>query len=259
MNKLVKWALVAVLLYILITKNNKSTFINFSTQEPSVLNQYFDKIVCISIPKRRRHMENMMRKYNIDAEIFPAYMKDAMDRQKLINEGFITPDCSLNDGRICCHYSHMQVLKNFIDNPLARNILVFEDDMGDDYRSSSDLNDKVRPYLESLPQGWNYLNLGTCWDKCNMIKSLPGNKLWKTTYRPLCRNAIAFSKQGANTVYSMCRPMKDKPGDNMIAEVIKNGYLPNSYNTDKQLFKQNREQWGTNLNNTAMYLPQCTN
>ena len=152
----------------------------------------------------------------------------------------------------------MQVLKDFLKDPHARNILVFEDDMGDDYENAEDLNRKVGPYLDSAPRDWNYLNLGTCWDKCHQMGKLPTTKMWKKSYRPLCRNAIAFTKEGAKIVYNMCQPMKDKPGDNMIGQLISSGYLPNAYNTSTQLFKQNREQWGTNLDNNAMHLPLCT-
>ena len=203
-------------------------------------------------------MERLMNKWNIKAHIHPAYMKDRIDKEQLIREGFISPHCSLNDGRICCHYSHMQVLKDFLDDPNAQSVLVFEDDMGNAYRDAEHLNKTLEPYLKTIPQGWNYLNLGTCWELCKYNKRT-NTPYWQKSYRPLCRNAIAFSKSGASTVYNMCRPMIDKPGDNMIGNLITSGHLSNAYNTPKQLFSQNRQEWGTNLGNEHMAPPQCSN
>jgi GR25 family glycosyltransferase involved in LPS biosynthesis len=201
-------------------------------------------------------MEKMMRRYNIKADIFPAYLKDNMDKQKLIDEGFITPDCTLNNGRICCHYSHMQVLKNFLDDPHSKNILVFEDDMDQKYSGSEQLNNIIKPYLENVPYGWNYLNLSGSYEDCDKTRPTD-SPYWRNAYSILHRNAIAFDKNGARTVYNMCRPMKDKPGDVLISELIKNNYLGNSYYTTKQLFRQDRENWGTNLGNSEPKQPIC--
>ena len=250
---------ICVCLYLLwcMCTRGKSTFFNFSGQPRSVLNEYFDRVVCVTIPKREQHMRDIMRKWNVDAKIHPAYMKDTMDKEQLIREGFITPGCKLNDGRICCHYSHMQVLKDFLDDPQAKNILVFEDDMGPMYKNANHLNKVLTPYLKNIPKGWNYLNLGTCWENCNFNRRT-NTPYWQHSYRPLCRNAIAFSKEGASIVYNMCKPMVDKPGDNMIGNLISSKILRNAYNTPKQLFSQNRKVWGSNLdNNGDVAPPQC--
>ena len=214
---------------------------------PCILNDYFDKVVCISTPKRKNSMSRILNIWNVDYEFYDAYLKTDYDENALVKEGFIDSECSLNKGRVCCHYSHMQVLKEFIDDPEAKTLLVFEDDMEFTYNNVKQLNKILEPFLKSLPHDWNYLNLGPCYEECS--KTTSENTHWRNAYKTVCRNAIAFSKSGARIVYRNCKPMVDNAGDAMIAQLIMYNKLPRAYISTGQLFKQNRALFSSNLGN----------
>ena len=115
---------------------------------------------------------------------------------------------------------------------------------------SSDKKNVITNFVEttkSLPKGWEYANLGRCWDDSSKEKKV--NDYLVRSTRPLCRHAYVVSRNGAKKILNYCLPMKGYPGDHQYAEMVRKKIL-NAFSSKKQVFFQNREALGSNLNNT---------
>ena len=246
-----------ILIIIIIISTNlfikKESFTNNITIfEKNCIDTYFDKIVCIVMPNRKLHMKNTFLQWGIkNVEYFDAINKSEYTHQSFINNNLLSSNYSsyLNLGRICCHVSALLVYQNFINSD-AQNIIIFEDDLyKDEYKNMSDFNKKIKPYLLNIPSNWNYLNFGKCSDYCNL--SINTNKYWSIPARPLCRTAIALTKTAAKSIVKYTSFMQQKSGDHMISDLIQDKKFI-AYSSNKQLFKQDRPQFGSNLNNNNL-------
>lgn len=226
------------------------------THKPSnALHAHFDAIYVICIPSRWDHMKRLMKRWGIAATMWPAYLKSTMNREDLVQEGFLHPKAEVSSGRICCHYSHLAVLKDFLASE-HKTCLVFEDDLADSYRNADECNTAVGPYLANLPTTWNYVNFGACWEFCNFATS--ANGFWSQAHTPRCRHAIGFSREGAEICVKQTQPMTQRSGDTMLAMLLLTQSLPHGYTTTKTLFAQNRETFGTSLGNFDNVNRQCS-
>ena len=222
------------------------------------IDNYFDKIVCITMPNRKAHMQNTFKKWGISKiEFF-----DAIDKSKYTHQDFIDQKILsryfhpyLNLGRICCHLSALTVYNNFIQSD-AKNIFIFEDDLDiNQYKNISDFNEQIQPYIQNIPDDWEYLNFGKCSDYCKL--SIQKNNYWSIPARPLCRTAIALKKKAAKSIIKHTSFMKKYPGDIMISNLIKNKMFV-AYSSNTQLFKQDRQTFGSNLeNHNIVHLKMC--
>tara|TARA_Y100000389_G_scaffold204989_1_gene261704 strand:+ start:17473 stop:18219 length:747 start_codon:yes stop_codon:yes gene_type:complete len=220
------------------------------------LDNYFDMIVCICIPERKKHMQKTFKKWGIKTvRFFDAFLKKDYTHADFIKMGFLTENYSdyLNIGRICCHYSATNVYKEFL-NSKAQSILIFEDDLNKStFRNVNDLNTYLGPVLAGIPNDWEYLNFSKCHDFCK--KNKPVNKFWSIPNRPLCRTAIALKKRAASIIVAETSPMTAAPGDRMIGNLIKDRRFK-AYSTTNIVFRQHREKFGSNLGNNAPTNPQ---
>ena len=205
----------------------------------NILNERFDKIVCVSIPSRKERMEKIFDNWGLQVTFHDAFLKKDLNRDEFVSQGFITPDCSLNDGRICCHYSHCQVYNDFLNDPNVNTILIFEDDLHENVKN-------IDQIVSNIPDDWDYINFGPCWEKCS--KTTKVNKYFVESFKPKCRHAYALNKKATYTILNNTTPMKDKAGDEMIADLIESKKFK-SYSTNHMVFGQNRGELGTNLGN----------
>lgn len=242
-------ALIITIILSKISYTQRETFDSFIFPSNNCIDAYFDKVVCIVMPNRKSHMQETFSQWGITkVEFF-----DAIDKSKYTHADFISKNLLssayspyLNLGRICCHVSALTVYNNFMHSN-AKNILIFEDDLyKDEYKNKSEFNNKIQPYLESIPMNWDYLNLGKCSDYCNLSGEL--NDYWSIPFRPLCRTAIALSKHAAKSILLNTSFMKEIPGDVMISELIKRKMFK-AYSSNTQLFKQDRRNFGSHLEN----------
>ena len=168
--------------------------------QSNCLDNYFDMIVCICIPERKSHMKRTFKQWGINnVEFFDAYVKDKYTHDFFIKKKFISPQygSGLNTGRICCHYSAIQVYKKFIHSK-ANRLLVFEDDLNtSSYVSPNHFNQVLEPFIKNIPNDWEYLNFSKCADHCFKNKEI-NNSYWNIPYRPLCRTAIALKKESCS-------------------------------------------------------------
>ena len=214
---------------------------------------HFDKCYIIYLDKRKESIEKLFKYLNIEPTMFSAIHKDIIQRDVLIQNNLINEDSSLNMGRIACHLSHLYVLQEFLKNDKLQTCIIFEDDLA----IPKNLNRLVKRFnkaMKDLPKDWDVINFGGCWDTCNTRTRIT-NELFKST-RAQCRHCYGVSKNGARIILSNTLPMSARPGDFSINALSEKGLL-NMYVTSPSLFFQNREDFGTNLGNTALIQKEC--
>ena len=214
---------------------------------------HFDKCYIIYLDKRKESIEKLFKYLNIEPTMFSAIHKDIIQRDVLIQNNLINEDSSLNMGRIACHLSHLYVLQEFLKNDKLQTCIIFEDDLA----IPKNLNRLVKRFnkaMKDLPKDWDIINFGGCWDTCNTRTRIT-NELFKST-RAQCRHCYGVSKNGARIILSNTLPMSARPGDFSINALSEKGLL-NMYVTSPSLFFQNREDFGTNLGNTALIQKEC--
>jgi|SaaInlStandDraft_7_1057024.scaffolds.fasta_scaffold03583_2 GR25 family glycosyltransferase involved in LPS biosynthesis len=247
--------IIIILLIILLLNNYKrqtiSNMANINWSSP--IQKYFDKIYVITLPQRKEYIENIMKNINLNPIYFSAKLKNELDYNKLINDNIVKRQFvkKKNYGRIACHYSHISVLQNFLDSN-AETCLIFEDDIRP-IENVTHLNDTFKNNISELPDDWDILYLGRCWDNCKKQTKISLN-IYKL-YTPKCRHAYAVTKKGAEIILKYSIPQYIA-GDKIYAELIKNNKLQ-AYGFSPQLFLQNRENLGSTLGNINV-LKECS-
>tara|TARA_B100001093_G_scaffold419599_1_gene411202 strand:+ start:765 stop:1553 length:789 start_codon:yes stop_codon:yes gene_type:complete len=247
-----------VLLFVFYFSNNKDE----KFKNPITIEQ----IYVIALPKRKQYMLKLLKHFNLNGQFVEPILKDYLDRNYLIKKNILHKNylkqgqifkqkesgnfSGLTNGRIACHLSHMKTLKTFLDSN-KKNCLIFEDDikMTDPKITIA----KFKQLLQYLPNNWEYVNLGRCWDKCK--NDLQINKCLVKSERALCRHAYIVNRKGAQKILNHCLPMRGYPGDWHYAKMTKYKLI-NGYSSIKPIFFQNRNM-GSNIGNGSFNQPTC--
>jgi GR25 family glycosyltransferase involved in LPS biosynthesis len=229
---------------------NKETF--YDNDQKDWLSNIFDSVYVICIPERLQYVYDFCESFKIRPVLFNAILKDQINYDNAHN---------LKMGEIACALSHENVLQNFLKTD-AKHILIFEDDimyLSDNFYTNMNINLKfINDYIEnafkSLPDDWDLLYLGRCWDNCsNHIKI---NDFIVKTKRTLCNHAIVFSRKGAQKIIdNIVHPMS-VPIDHLISNLNYNNII-NAYATILPLFYQNRLDLTSTIGNFDS-LPVCS-
>ena len=226
-----------------------------------------DKVYVIALPERKNYMKKVLKYYNINAEFIIPFLKNKLNIKKLINRKLLKKDyldesrkamkysknySGINNGRIACHLSHMKALSYFLKSK-NNNCIIFEDDIKMD--DPGNKINKIKEIMDSVPDDWELINLGRCWDDC--FRSIKINPLLVKAYSPKCRHAYIINRKGAKKILQYCLPIGGFPGDNLISYYIKKGII-NCYASNNAIFLQNREVMGSNLNNKNQIMYECT-
>ena len=100
--------------------------------------------------KRNAHLRNVIR--------FPAVDGRLLDRDDLLREGLITPDCEYTAGALGCALSHSNLWKKALEE--NKTITVFEDDTVVTHR----FEEKALQCLATLPKDWDFVQWGYIFD-----------------------------------------------------------------------------------------------
>lgn len=209
---------------------------------------------CIYIPNREKYIKKLFRKLNLQPNFIQGIDKNIIDIDNLIKNKKVKKYKNVNQGRIACHYSHLKVLKDFLETDKERCI-IFEDDLKTKYNTFNTVN-LLFDTLHNIPDDCDILYLGYCWEKCNKVKSI--NKYISYSFYPRCRHAYMVNRHGAKIIIDNTSVMYNS-GDEMYADLIKNGKLKSCTST-YGLFIQNRENLGSNLDNNRIdIIYSCNN
>jgi GR25 family glycosyltransferase involved in LPS biosynthesis len=241
-NKIKKLILIFLLIFFLIINNKKEYFSN----NTNPINIYFDSVNVITVPKRKNYMVNVMNKLEINANIVDATLVKNIDYNELLNNNFTSDNYYSieNKGRIACHLSQITLLKKFIQSD-DDTIFIFEDDISNNI--SKDYKNIIEDSMSNIPDDWDIVFFGRCWDDCNNMKKIKNTNNLYQVFSPLCRHAYGLTKKGAKKILQYTIPMTDN-GDQMYKKHINNGNIT-AYAIHPSLFSQNRNDFGSNIGN----------
>ena len=176
--------LILFFLFLIYCINNASKSAEYFTQvtpNKDWLEEIFDYRQIITIPSRLQYVQNFAKTFEIKPTIFNAILKNDISYNNIHR---------LKLGEIACALSQEQTLKNFIKSD-HKSFIMFEDDnisFNNQLYTTSGLQlQHVKTYIKnsvkSLPDDWDVLYLGRCWDNCSKNKKI--NKYWYKTHRTL--------------------------------------------------------------------------
>ena len=225
----------------------------FSQGDKSWIRRILGEVYVISLPERKQGVLETLKKLDIVPNVYDAFLKKNINRDELIEIGFLSSRSKLRDAQIACHYSHIAVLKKFLKSKHETS-LIFEDDIVSSL-SPGDLQTELKKVMNNAKYlDYDIISLGRCFDICRPGSERVGN-LVKVIY-PRCMHAYIVNRKGAQKIIDLTVPLYDLPGDEVLPRAISNGLL-NYYASEENLFLQNREDYGSTLGNGGA-LPKCS-
>lgn len=100
--------------------------------------------------KRNAHLRDVIR--------FPAFDGRLLDRDELVKQGVLMPDCDYTSGALGCALSHLSLWKKATTE--NRIVTVFEDDTVATYR----FQEKAAQLISTLPEDWDFIQWGYVFD-----------------------------------------------------------------------------------------------
>lgn len=138
---------------------------SISSNISNSLQQYFDKILVISVPRfKERHAHVQQQLQGLPFEFFMGTDKLQMDMEKINAAGMYDEKLArhlsrhgkaMSEGEIACSLSHLGVYKMMVENNWQR-ILIFEDDVAPDLDNLHLIPDT----LNELPGDWEFVYFG---------------------------------------------------------------------------------------------------
>ncbi len=259
----------------------------------SNLNIFFDEIYVIYIPSRETYIRKMIKDLGIKAKFIPAILiedlpsfKELLKDNKLNNyffhkhlkyEGW-TKDTNLDDlekaaknnktdsdkylrglkGKLALQLSYLKIFDLFLDTK-AEHCLIFEDDItlktNDFVKEKKNLMLRIESIfkVELKNKKYDYINLGRCFDKCNINTPISKN-LIVDSY-PLCTHACVYSRKIAEELIKISLPLT-MGGDHLIQTQFYLNPKFKCYTARPALFFQNKTFKST-LGNPNRELPEC--
>ena len=235
----------------------------------SVLQQYFDKVLVLTVPRFKERQEKVNERLKgIDFEFFYGTDKNDLDGS-FISDNYVYDKkdtleirkyySPLNTGEIACSLSHRNIYQAIVDKGWKR-VLIFEDDVVPDFDNLPLIIDA----LKELPEDWELFYLGYLKNE----KATIGKRLKQVWYQIMgrfglsripvsmikrslpqkfspsllragfhdCIHAYAVSKEGAKKIIAAQTPVKYR-ADNLLSALILKQEL-NAFISKEHLFYQ---------------------
>lgn len=269
-NVLIMIALL-VFIYYVYSRNKRE---HFTIDNP--LNKLVNLKYVITLPQRKKYIQNIMDLMNIKPIYVDAYLASnlpsfkTMIDQNVINKHFMIHYYKndyinvLNNennyknimgikGKIALHITLVNILKHFLKTNEQR-CMVFEDDI----EVPSDINVMFKRLSEiidgELNFDWNIINMGRCYDKCGQNIKISNNIVSNTS--AFCNHAMIYDRRAAELIVNNSFPMYDA-GDTMLIHNVRNNPDIKMIAVAPAIFYQNRDNLGTTLNNFGR-LSECS-
>ena len=156
---------------------------------------------------------------------------------------------AVNDGELACTISHLSALSIFLESG-KESVLIFEDDLKQEGKAS--LPSKFTATMQNVPEDWEFINFGRCWDACeNDVEVAPGVVV---PTHPMCSHAYSVSRTGAEKIMKACgSPVSlEHTFDACFADLVETKSLI-SYAPSKALWYQDRNTFLSELGSEGMY------
>eukprot|EP00484_Ammonia_sp_Unknown_P017071 CAMPEP_0197025292 /NCGR_PEP_ID=MMETSP1384-20130603/5678_1 /TAXON_ID=29189 /ORGANISM="Ammonia sp." /LENGTH=404 /DNA_ID=CAMNT_0042453809 /DNA_START=85 /DNA_END=1299 /DNA_ORIENTATION=+ len=228
-----------------------SSIVNADEQQPqraaySKLSQQFSIYVIVT-EARRQYMDDMLS--NVlqwdHVSYVNAINKDTLDRSQLVENDVIAENIrNYKPGRVACVLSHKSAMEHFLNDEDAKYALILEDDVMLnpylDYKPEVYIN----KLLELVPNDWNFINFGRCWDWCSSTTPLDADGLLLDSQNPLCTHVYAVTKEGAQRIVKDILPLSLLNIDQIIARKIRSKELT-GYASAMPILLQNKKELGS--------------
>lgn len=203
--------------------------------KPESLNNFFNYVSVITLPKRKEYITKTLSSMNIRiTNLFDAILGINLNRETLIKQKIIIPDCNLKINEIACALSHLSVIRNFYNTSNSLDTLfVFEDDI----QYNPDYYNKLKEIMSNVPKDWEYLQFGHCWNNCLTMKKVPNTKYLFISSNPLCGHSYAITKQGAKKILDNIKLIGNYPMDVIIVSLMNDKKLK-LYTVYPRIFNQ---------------------
>jgi glycosyl transferase, family 25 len=240
-----------------------------STNINTVLQQYFDKVLVLTVPRFKDRQEKVKQRLDgISFDFFYGVDKNDLTEEYIRNNYHYDKKNSLavrqyypplNTGEIACALSHRNIYQAMIDNNW-QHVLVFEDDVVPDEKNISLLQETIK----ELPTDWELFYLGylkndkisfanklkNIWYKItalfgasNMSMRMLNNRLPKNFSSHLfkagfhdCTHAYAVGLSAAKKLVKEQTPVIQR-ADNLLSALVLKGKL-NAFASKAFLFNQ---------------------
>jgi hypothetical protein len=172
-----------------------------ATLRKGSINDIHPEVGIIFLPKREEYIYSTLKNMNIDITMpQPAILGKNLDRDVLIKEGIVHPDCKLKINEIACSISHLTLIEKFYTQSLNKSIMIFEDDIQYD----NTYYDKIKNL--KIPDDTDITQYGHCWNICSTKEKVNETNVYITEH-PLCAHSYAVSKKGAKKILENCYPI----------------------------------------------------
>lgn len=203
------------------------------------LNTIVDKIYVVCIPERKDNVIKIMKKLGIKYEIIDAVLKNKINTQKLIDNGF---NKKIKTGPLACHLSHKKAVKTFLQSG-AKNCIIFEDDIRVPtieeikyyYKCKKDLL-----WLLNREHLWTVIYLGKCWNSCFLNKKLKNNFLY--AIHTFCTHSYILNRNSAKKFLEIPCPLTDFKYTNSDIDILMNKFFDKKVVAHPSLFFQNEKE-----------------
>ncbi|KAF0355553.1 glycosyltransferase family 25 protein [Gigaspora margarita] len=161
---------------------------------------------------RRKKIEFLAKKLNLNIEIFPAITGEDKDA---LNELERVDDLGLIPTQIACYVSHYKVYQSIINHGYE-SALILEDDVDFELNIESVITNAFKV----LPSNWDLFYLGYCGYQEQNGHFVDGQnnsaayKLYRSTY-PYCTHGYAVSRAGAHKLVKMLTPISTTLDDRL--------------------------------------------
>ena len=230
------------------------------------MNNHFDKVFVITIPKRKEYVNKVLQDYAIDATIIegidkksPNLVEDASKNKIIVK----SPNYNYKPSKIAVHWAHINALKTFLQDPNAQTAVICEDDLlqvNSNEETSQILDQCMR---ELSGHEWDLLFLERCWDEKSTVFNVTDNIV--RTFNSLCRGAYAVTRKCAQILVNVKLTPKmnheqSAAGDQANRHLIKSGVIT-ALAIEPPIYTQNRGKLASengNLQNLSTYAPNIS-
>ena len=176
-------------------------------------------------------------------QLVPAFHKPTtLDDLPAAERALFSEDAlrSLTTGEIAIHISHRKAVEQ-CRNDNVSSCLIFEEDF---VSGGPDLTARWKASFEHLPNSWEFLFMGRCWDvQCD--RGGLGADMYRVPHdgmTPQCFHSYAVNKRGAENLLhgmSLCRTLGKCPVDKAVQALVSHGEV---YTVSPSLFTQSAIQ-----------------
>lgn len=149
-------------------------------------------------------------------------------------------------GVLALQLSYMRIFELFL-NTKKSHCFIFEDDILQ--KNSTKTARRLQDIFKELPESYDIINLGRCFDKCKQNRKYSKNLVVNT--KPLCTHACGYSVNIAEYVLQNALPMQEA-----CDTLLRRLYQKSGFSASPALFFQNKALAGL-LGNVA-FMPECS-